>query len=175
MSSRIQLSSSGFARTLGQGLVICTLATTLAILVAQVRSDSAAMNSPASEDQHHGAWHVATVAQFLDAIANMPRSGGTIFLDSGSYIIHRTIEIRAKNFVNIVGTGWDTQIVCVAAMVTHLKFIDASFCTVRNLLLQADESATAGSAICYQGQCSSGTINSCRIVNFCAERRVLRG
>jgi hypothetical protein len=91
--------------------------------------------------------------------------GGTIRLRPGDYVIEKTIEIRAKNSVNIAGTGWDTRIIRRGEG-DAIRLDDASFCTIRNLFLMGDGSAKSGSGIVYQGRSGSCTLDSCRISNF---------
>ena len=153
-------------RHVGNLLAVGTLGTICALAATvSISKPSAATGSLALPQDESRVWHVSTVEDLFAAAGKVSPTGGTIYLDPGSYVIDRTIEIRSKNFVNFVGTGWDTKITR-RGNGDALQLIGSSFCTVRNILLQGDESATFGSAICYRGNSSSSTVEFCRIVNF---------
>jgi predicted outer membrane repeat protein len=42
----------------------------------------------------------------------------------------------------------------------------AAFCEIRHILFEGDLAATSGSALSFQGNCSSCTVDHCRIGNF---------
>jgi len=67
--------------------------------------------------------------------------------------------------VNIVGAGWNTAIQRVGDG-DALVFEDASFCTVRDLLINGDASSKTGNGIVFKGQSSSCTVDFCRISLF---------
>ncbi len=155
-----------FWRNPSMWLALGVLAAACATLAtAEFAPTSAEPASLATAQDDPGPWQVSAVSELLAALDKVPRSGGTIYLRTGSYVLDQTIEIRAKNFVNLVGTGWDTRVVR-RGHGDALRLVDSSFCTIRNLLFQGEESAASGSAIRYQGASSSCLIDFCRIVNF---------
>ncbi len=138
----------------------------LSAAVAMTLVHSSAANATQDSSNPTTAYaQVSSVPELRMAVAQLPGSGGTICLLPGRYVLDEAIEIRSKNFVNIVGTGWDVQIVRRGEG-DAIRLIDSGFCTIRNLLLQGDASARTGSGICFAGQCSSCRVDFCRIVNF---------
>ena len=146
-------------------LTVPLAALLLALLMAVFGKGSHASTRSAAGHDAVRHWEVSTADELLRAIEQLAPTGGTICLQSGDYVMDGTIEVRAKNCINLVGTGWDTKIVRQGDG-DLLRFTDVGFCTVRNLLLLGTDSATSGSAIVYRGNSSSCTIDFCRIVNF---------
>lgn len=136
----------------------------LAALVVDRTAQSRAALPGAGDPRAVQRWDIENVDQLLSALAQLPPTGGTLCLRPGDYVVDQTLEIRSTHSVNLVGTGWDTKIVRRGEG-DLLRVIDAGFCSVRNLLLLGAESATAGSGIVWRN-CSSCTIDNCRIVNF---------
>ncbi len=106
----------------------------------------------------------------LQALARLTAAGGTIVLRPGTYRLEQPLRVR-HHHTNLRGSGWNTVLQRVGEG-DALVFEDVSFCTVRDLLVNGDTSATKGSGIVFRGQCSSNTVDFCRISNF-AESGVL--
>jgi hypothetical protein len=155
--------SASFCNRWSVAALLVTVAAIVAL--AQLGDASSTPAGPLMAASERGPWQVSSVEELLDALQQVPARGGTIQLATGDYVLDQTIEVRAKSFLNIVGAGWDTRIIRRGEG-DAVKLIDSSFGSIRNLLLQGDEAATSGSAIRYQGHCSSCVIDFCRIVNF---------
>ncbi|HET6455172.1 MAG TPA: right-handed parallel beta-helix repeat-containing protein [Armatimonadota bacterium] len=118
-----------------------------------------------SAEQKPGYWVVTDAQQLVKAVSKATPLGGTIVLRPGTYVIEKTLVFEGMRLLNIEGGGWSTQI--------HRKgegdaivFKDSAFCVVRNLLIAGDPKAKTGSAIHYQGQSSSCTVDFCRLTGF---------
>ena len=106
---------------------------------------------------------VKNAVQLVSAAANVARDGGTIRLTSGQYVIMKPIVFKARNRVNIVGTGWDTEIK-MTGKGDALVFEDCGHCSIRDLMVTG--SKDAGSGIVFKGACGSDTVDFCRIAEF---------
>ena len=113
---------------------------------------------------------VQDVKALLRIAQRIGRDGGTIVLRPGTYRLTEPLVVRHSH-VNIVGAGWNTVIQRVGEG-DALVFMDASFCTVRDLLINGDVAAKRGNGIVFRGQSTSCTVDFCRISNF-AESGVL--
>ena len=112
-----------------------------------------------------GHFEVSTVEELRDALAKMPTRGGTIQLRTGDYILDQPLEISGKHSVSLVGDGWTCRIVRRGEG-NAITLSDAAFCEVRHIMFEGDVAATSGSALLLRGNCSSCTVDHCRIVNF---------
>jgi len=89
--------------------------------------------------------------------------GRTIRLGPGTYTVDAPLVARSANHVNVVGSGWNT-VVHRAGEGPAFLFADAAFCTVSDLMVTGDGTASTG--ILYSGQSSSNTVRYCRISGF---------
>ena len=149
---------------------VCVLLGALAMLTAgklhNIVGHSSATAAPAAPGQSAAGQHeVSTVEELQAAVAQLGSNGGTIHLRAGDYVLDQTLEIHAKNSVQLIGTGWDCRIFRRGDG-DVVRLVDAGFCEIRHLLVLGDASATSGSAIVLRGTSSSCTIDSCRFVNF---------
>ena len=108
---------------------------------------------------------VSDAAGLIRAAAKMGEHGGTIRLRPGVYVLTAPLRFSRAHHVNLVGDGWDTALQTRGA-IDAIVFDDCSFCTVRHLLVNGDEAAPAGSGILFRGQCSSCTVDFCRLSSF---------
>lgn len=119
----------------------------------------------ASADQKPGYWVVSNSEQLIKAASKATPLGGTIVLRPGTYVIEKPLVFEGMRLLNIEGGGWATQIVRKGEG-DAIVFKDSAFCVVKNLLIAGDPKAKTGSAIRYQGQSSSNTIDFCRLTVF---------
>ena len=108
-------------------------------------------------------WDVKNAAQLVSAAANVARDGGPLRLTTGQDVITKPIVFKARNRVNIVGTGWDTEIK-MTGKGDALVFEDCGHCSIRDLMITG--SKDAGSGIVFKGACGSDTVDFCRIAEF---------
>lgn len=108
-------------------------------------------------------WDVKTTPQLLSAAAKVGKDGGTIRLATGRYVITKPIAFKGMNHINIVGTGWDVEIL-MSGKGDALIFEDCGHCCVRDLMITG--SKDAGSGIVFKGACGSDTVDFCRIAVF---------
>ena len=108
-------------------------------------------------------WEVKTTPQLLVAAAKVGKDGGTIRLATGRYVITKPIVFKGMNRINIVGTGWDVEIL-MSGKGDALVLEDCGHCSVRNLMITG--SKDAGSGIVFKGACGSDTVDFCRIAVF---------
>lgn len=149
---------SAFCQALLPALVLVLLSASKATPAAAGEEAVAAPAGP-------GYWQVATAAELLQAAAAMPVVGGTILLRPGTYVLEAPLRFSRANHVNLVGSGWNTALVCRGAG-DGITFEDCSFCVVRDLMVVGDTAAAAGSGIVYRGQSSSNRVSACRLANF---------
>lgn len=112
-----------------------------------------------------GHFEVSTVEELRDALAKLPGSGGVIQLRAGDYILDQPLEISGRHSVTLAGDGWTCRIIRRGAG-NAISFSDAGFCEIRHILIEGDNAAASGSALVLRGNCSSCTVDHCRIVNF---------
>jgi len=124
----------------------------------------AADKPDASADSQPRLYSVSTAAELVEAVRKVSPSGGTISLAPGVYEIIETLVIAGKNSVNMRGTGWDTA-VRKKGEGDAILFDKSHFCTVRDLLILGDPSATSGSGIVFRDG-SSCRVDFCRICEF---------
>jgi len=67
--------------------------------------------------------------------------------------------------VNLKGSGWNTVLQRVGEG-DAIALESVSFCSVRELLINGDPSSKKGSGIVFRGQCSSDTVDFCRMSGF---------
>ena len=120
---------------------------------------------PAPEADSARYFEVSTVEGLRGALAKLATSGGTIQLRAGDYVLDQPLEIRGRNSVTLVGDGWTSRIVR-RGQGDAISLQDAAFCEIRHILFTGDPAATSGSALALRGNCSSCTIEHCRIVDF---------
>ncbi|MHB0997630.1 MAG: right-handed parallel beta-helix repeat-containing protein [Armatimonadota bacterium] len=108
---------------------------------------------------------VSNTKELLAAAKSAAKVGGTIVLKPGSYIIDKPIVFDKVNMVNIVGSGWNSQITRKGEG-DAIVFKESGFCAVKNLLLNGDKDAKTGSGIVFAPGCSSSVVDNCRICMF---------
>lgn len=108
---------------------------------------------------------VSSTAELLSAAESVAANGGTIVLKPGTYVIDKPLVFDTGKMVNILGSGWNSQIIRKGDG-DAIVFQKSSFCTVKNLLLVAEKTAKTGSGIVFAPGCSSCTVEFCRICMF---------
>lgn len=108
---------------------------------------------------------VSDAAGLIRAAARSGKEGGTIRLRPGTYILAKPIRFSRRSHINLIGGGWDTVIQTRGA-IDALVFEDCSFCTIRDLMVAGDTTASSGSGIVFLGRSSSCTVDFCRISSF---------
>lgn len=109
-------------------------------------------------------YEVSNSEELIAAVKEMP-SAGALVLKPGVYEITEPLVFENKNLVTITGSGWNTQIVRQGEG-DALVFRDSAFCVVKDLLINGDRDAKKGSGIVFDGNCSSCTVDFCRICLF---------
>lgn len=107
---------------------------------------------------------VGTAAELVRAAGEIGPSGGTIRLRPGVYVLAAPLRFARVNHVNLVGSGFNTTIQR-SGDGDAIVFEDCAFCTVRDLMAGCDLSAKSGSVVVMRGQCSSCTVDFCRLCN----------
>lgn len=107
-------------------------------------------------------WEVKTSAQLVAAAAKIGSLGGTIRLAPGQYNITKPLVFKG-NRINIVGTGWDTEI-RMTGKGNAMVFEDCGHSSIRDLMITGTKSADSG--IVFKGECGSNTVDFCRLAEF---------
>lgn len=108
---------------------------------------------------------VSTTKQLLTAAQAVAKTGGTIALKPGTYVIEQSLVFDKVNMVNITGSGWNCQITRRGEG-DAIVFRQSGFSTVKDLLIVGDKDARKGSGIVFAAGCSSCTVDYCRICLF---------
>ncbi len=108
---------------------------------------------------------VSSVDELLRATTACAKTGGTIHLRPGTYVLDQTLTFKNAKAVYLLGSGWNT-LLKKQGDGDALLFEDAAFCVVRDLCIVADPKAKAGCGIVYRGRTGSCTVEFCKIAGF---------
>lgn len=131
----------------------------LVLLASAISAEEAAPKAPET------LFTVSNTEELLAAAESVAKNGGTIVLKPGSYVIDKPLVFDKAGMVNIVGSGWNSQITRRGEG-DAIVFKGSGFCTVKNLLISGEKSAKTGSGIVFASGCSSCTVDFCRICMF---------
>ena len=106
---------------------------------------------------------VSNVAELLQAAQSVTGDGGQIILRPGSYELTAPLKFKSVYSLELRGSGWSTVLRTPS---DGLIFEDCAFCSVRDLLIVGDLAGKSGSGIIFRGQCSSNTVDFCRLASF---------
>lgn len=113
------------------------------------------------------AWDVATVDELVRAASEAnTAAGGLIRIAPGDYRLTEPLEFSGACHVTLAGGGWNTALRTDGF--DALRFVNCSFCVVRDLLVAGNADAGDGWGIVVGPGSSSNTIERCRIAGFAA-------
>jgi hypothetical protein len=123
---------------------------------------------PAKAEPSGRAVQVSDAGELLAAVAKLAKEGGTITLLPGTYTLTEPIIVKGLSNVVFVGSGWNTILRRQGEGDAIVFDGNCWSCWVRDLRIEGDPKAKAGSGIAFRNGAWSGicVVDRCHLTGF---------